>query len=196
MRLLLASIATPVLARCRSLPHVTVVEADARRRTVLEEERVGSADVFAACFGDDENNIMACVEAKEIGAKCMMAIVNRPDYAEVVEKLGINVTVSPREVMANQILAFLNDGPVLSRTSIVEGRVGIYEIEVVDGVPITENDLANVKLPPKCLIAAVTSQEQVRVPGAEDRLVPGDTAIALVDDVSVDEMFALFGVKR
>ena len=180
----------------KNLPHVTVVEADAGRRAVLEEERVGSADVFAACLGDDENNIMACVGAKELGAKHMMAVVDRPDYANVVEKLGIDVTVSPREVMAWQILGFLNDGPLLSRTSIAEGRVGIYEIEVTDGVPITTHDLANTKLPPKCLIAAVMSTDQVRVPGADDRLVPGDTAIVLVDDVSVNEVFALFGVKQ
>ncbi len=180
----------------KNLPHATVVEADSRRRSVLEEERVGGADVFAACLGDDENNIMACVEAKELGAKCMMAVVTRPDYAGVVEKLGIDVTVSPREVMARQILSFLNDGPILSKTSTAGGRVGIYEIEVTADAPITQNDLANTELPPKCLIAAIMNRDQVRVPGADDRLATGDTAIALVDDVSVDAMFGLFGVKR
>ncbi len=180
----------------RHLPHVTVVEADARRRSVLEEERVGSADFFASCLGDDENNIMACVEAKDIGAKTIMAIVSRPDYAGVVEKLGIDLAVSPRTVIANQILAFMNSGPILSRTSLAEGRVGIYEIEVTEGVPVTEHNLADLTLPPNCQIAAVTGNEQVRVPGAEDRLVPGDTAIVLVDNSSVEALFALFGAKH
>lgn len=187
-------------ARCeylaKHLPHVTVIEADARRRTVLEEERVGTADVFAACLGDDENNIMAGVEAEDIGAKLIMAIVNRPDYAGVVEKLGINVAVSPREVMANQILAYLNSGPVLSRTSIADGQVGIYEIEVMEDVPITKHNLANLELPPKCLIAAIMRQDQVHVPGADDHVEAGDSVIALVDDASADALFALFGVKR
>ncbi len=77
-----------------SLQRVTVVHADATRRSILEEERVGSADVFVACTGDDENNIMAGVEAREIGAKKIMAIVGRPDYANVVGKLGIDIAVS------------------------------------------------------------------------------------------------------
>ena len=178
----------------KHLPHVTVIEADARRRAVLEEERVGTADVFAACLGDDENNIMAGVEAEDIGAKLIMAIVNRPDYAGVVEKLGINVAVSPREVMANQILAFLNSGPVLSRTSIADGQVGIYEIEVMADVPITKHNLANLELPPKCLIAAIMRKDQVHVPGADDHVEAGDSVIALVDDASADDLFALFGV--
>ena len=83
-----------------NLKHSTILQVDATRQAVLEEERVGSADVFVACTGDDENNIMAGVEAREIGAKRIMSIVNRPDYAHVVGKLGIDLAVSPREVMA------------------------------------------------------------------------------------------------
>ena len=178
-----------------SLPHVTVVEADATRRQVLEEERVGHADAFAACIGDDENNIMAGVEAREIGAKMVMAIVSRPDYASIVQKIGIDVAVSPRKVIARQILGFLNTGPVISHTSLADGRIGVYEVEVTQGVPITEHDLASLQLPPQCLIAAVMREEHVRVPGGEDRLSPGDTVIALVEDSAVDAMFSMFGTK-
>ena len=85
------------------LKHTTVVNCDAQRRADMEEERVGSADVFVACTGEDENNIMACVEARELGAKMTAALVSRPDYANVVGKLGIDETVSPREVVARQI---------------------------------------------------------------------------------------------
>ena len=75
----------------RTLTDVTVVHADATRRAVLEEERVGNADVFVACMGDDEENIMAGVEAREVGAKSVMALIGRPDYASVVGKLGIGL---------------------------------------------------------------------------------------------------------
>ena len=153
-----------------SLPHVTVVQADATRRAVLEEERVAQADVFAACTGDDENNIMACVEAKELGTKRMMAIVQRPDYANIVGKLGIDLAVSPRDVMAKQILSFLNLGAVISRNLLPGGRIGVYELEVNEGVPATRFDLSNLRLPPACLIVAVMRHEFVRVPGANDRL--------------------------
>lgn len=179
----------------KSLPHVTVVQADGRRRKVMEEERVGSADAFASCMSDDETNIMAGVEARELGARMIMAIVSRPDYAGVVGKLGIDLAVSPREVIARQILGFLNSGPVVSRTSLAEGRIGIYEVEVIKGVPVTEHNLASLQLPPQCLIAAVTREDRVYVPGAEDRLKAGDTVIALVDDSSVDAMFSMFGAK-
>ena len=175
-----------------SLPHVTVVQADATRRAVLEEERVAQADVFVACTGDDENNIMACVEAKELGTKRMMAIVQRPDYANIVGKLGINLAVSPRDVMAKQILGYLNLGAVISRNLLPGGRIGVYELEVDEGVAATRYELSNLRLPPACLIVAVMRHDFVRVPGAKDRLQPGDHVITLVEESAADEMLDWF----
>ena len=186
------------LSRCEflanSLPHVTVVHADATRRTVLEEERVGSADVFVACTGEDENNIMAGVEARDIGAKKIMAVVGRPDYAGIVGRLGIDVAVSPRDVMARQILSFLQEGPVVSRMELPGGTIHVYEIEVHKGAPATEHVLAAMPLPQQCLIAAILREDYALVPGADDRILAGDTVIALIDDSELESALEQFRV--
>jgi trk system potassium uptake protein TrkA len=176
----------------KNLKQTTVVHSDATRRANLEEERVGSADVFVACIGDDENNIMAGVEAHDIGAKNVMALVQRPDYAHIVGKLGINHAVSPRTVVAKQVLGFLNSGPVISRTSLGDGSISVLEIEVLPGAPATEHVLARLELPAQCLIAAVMQEEFARVPGADDRLNVGDTVVALVEDAVVDDTLKVF----
>ncbi len=177
------------------LKHTTVVHADATRRSILEEERVGTADVFVACTGDDENNIMAGVEASDIGTKKIMAIVGRPDYANVVGKLGIDVAVSERQVMARQIMGFLNTGSVVSRAKLPGGRISIFEIEVLKDAPATEHVLANVPFPNACLIAAVIRGDYVRVPGADDRLEAGDTVVALIDESVVESALEQFTVN-
>ncbi|MFT5527095.1 MAG: trk system potassium uptake protein TrkA [Pirellulaceae bacterium] len=180
----------------KNLPTVTVVQADATRRSVLEEERVDSADVFVACTGEDENNIMAGVEAREIGTAKILAIVGRPDYANVVGKLGIDRAVSEREVMAKQILGFLNHGPVVSRTELTGGPISVLEIEVEEGAPVTEHVLAKIPFPAKTLIAAVMREgHPPSVPGADDRLQTGDTVIALIDNASVEETLLQFIVR-
>jgi trk system potassium uptake protein TrkA len=175
-----------------SLQSTTVVHRDATRRANLEEERVGAADVFVATMGEDENNIMAGVEAREIGAKKISALVSRPDYANVVAKLGIDHTVSPRNVIARQVLGFLNTGPLVSRTMLGDGGMFVLEIDVLEGAAATEHVLANLELPPQCLIAAVVHSEYARVPGADDRLTPGDTVVALVAEEAVDETLRVF----
>jgi len=184
------------LQRCeflsRLLENTTVVHADATRRAVLEEERVNKADVFVACTGDDENNIMACVEAREIGAPQSMAIVQRPDYANVVEKLGIELAVSPRNVMAKQVLGLLNSGALISKKHLPGGSIAIVELEVLPGVEATKHVIANLRLPSQSLIAAVMSADYVRVPAADDHLVAGDTVVMLVDETSLEDLVDMF----
>jgi trk system potassium uptake protein len=162
----------------------------------LEEERVGNADVFVACTGDDEDNIMAGVEASEIGAAKIMAIVGRPDYADIVGRLGIHVAISPRDVMAKQIFSFLQSGPIIARMPLPGGTISVYEIEVAAHSPAVKHRLAELPLPDQCLIAAVMRAEFAMVPGADDILHAGDTVIALIDDQQVPMALSSFAVSN
>jgi len=136
------------------------------------------------------------VEAKELGVSTILAIVSRPDYANVVGKLGIDKAVSPREVVAKQVLGLLNTGPVISKTPLSSGGgIDVVEIEVVPGAPATEHVLANVDFPAQCVIAAVIHENYVKVPGADDRLVPGDTVVALVQDAKLEDTVKLFSTN-
>ncbi len=176
----------------RQLPEVTVVHANANRRSVLEDEGCGTADYFVACTGSDESNIMAGVEARELGAARVMCVVGRPDYANVVGKLGIDRAVSERDVAARQILGYLNEGAIISQSRLPNGAIGIYELEVSDGTRVTGASLAELPLAGRCLIAAIGRDGFVRVPQADDRLKAGDVVVALIDQTHTEESLALF----
>lgn len=176
----------------KRLKTTTVVEGDATRRAVLDEEQAGKTDFFVACMGADEENIMACVEAREIGAGSTMALIGRPDYAGVVGKLGIDVVITPREVMAREILSYLNTGCVISRSPLANSSIQIMEFDVNEGAPIAAQPLASLDLPPQCLITAMLRDDQVTIPGAKDQLKPGDSVVTLVDESSVNDLMKLF----
>lgn len=183
-------------ARCQVLAGIlenaTVVHCDATRRENLEEQRVGNADVFVASTGDDEANMMLGVEADDLGADQIMAVIGRPDYASIIQKLGINLAVSEQRVMARQILSYLNHGIVVSRAKMPGGLINVIEVDVLDGSPVTESAVKDLGLPDRCLIVAVIQQDYVRVPGASDRLSVGDTAVILLEEDVVDAMLAVF----
>ena len=174
------------------LPEVTVVHANANRRSVLEDEGGGKVDYFVACTGNDESNIMAGVEARELGASRVMCVVGRPDYANVVGKLGIDRAVSERDVVARQILGFLNEGAIISQSRLPNGAIGIYELEVLEGSQVTGATLAELPLAGRCLIAAIARDGFVRVPTAEDRLQAGDVVVALIDQAASNDSLQLF----
>lgn len=182
--------------RCEQIakmfPKVTVIHANANRRSILEDEGAGTVDYFVACTGNDESNIMAGVEARELGANRVMCVVGRPDYANVVGKLGIDRAVSERDVAARQILGFLNEGAIISQSRLPNGAITIYELEIAEGTQVTEASLAELPLAGRCLITAIERDGFVRVPRAEDRLKPGDIVVALIDQSAAEESLALF----
>ena len=175
----------------RHLDATTILHADGARRTEMEEARVGKADVFIATTGRDEDNIVCGVEARELGANRIMSIVRRPDYANVLEKLGIDVAVSPREVITRQIMGMVQSGPIISHSEIGGGNSAILELEVKNNAPITQAPLKDLKLK-QALIAAVVKEDCVRVPGADDQIQAGDSVILLCEQDNLNEIIPLF----
>ncbi len=175
-----------------SLDKTVVVNADASQMNELAEHRVGNADVFVACTGEDDKNIVQCVEAKDLGAKKILAVVGNPDYLYLVPKLGIDLAVSKKVVMARQVLSYLTEGAEICRTRLPDSLINLIEVEVFKDTPITRNSLAEADLPDRCLIVAVIQQDVVRIPGGTTRLQAGDTAILLVEGDVTDKALAYF----
>lgn len=161
------------------LASVSILNGDATNRTQLEEARVSSTDVFVAAMGRDEDNIVCGVEAKELGAKRILSIVRRPDYANVLEKIGIDVAVSPREVMAGEIVGMVMTGPINRKSPIAGGAAEVWEVQVEADTPCLEGELKDLKIK-DCLIAAIVREEYVEVASGDDQLRVGDTAVTIV----------------
>ena len=175
----------------RRLTSTTILHADATRQAEMQEARVGKADIFVAATGHDEDNIVCGVEARELGCPRILSVVRRPDYANVLAKVGIDVAVSPREVTARQVLGMVQGGGIVGGSGISGGDAEVWEVEIVSGAPVTKAPLKDVSLP-GCLIAAVVREDFVSVPGADDQLKAGDIAVVLVHHNSITDTLALF----
>ena len=173
------------------LDGVTVLHADVTRRSEMEEARVGKAGVFVAATGRDEDNIVCGVEARELGAGRIMSVVRRADYANVLGKLGIDVAVSPRDVMSRQVDGMVQTGAVLARFDVAGRQAAVYEVEVRDGCDLLGVPLKDVGFR-GALIAAIDREDFVRVPGANDALKAGDVAVVLAQADAADAVLNRF----
>ena len=182
--------------RCKLLANqletTSIINASASEIENLKEQRVGNADVFVACAGSDDDNMMLGVKARDLGAKQVMSVIGRRDYASVIKRLGIDVAVSSRDIMARQIVSYLNQGVVISRTKLPGGLIDVIEVDVVEGSPATEAPLMELGLPERCLLVAVIQQDQVRVPAAKDRFAARDTVVLIVEDDVAEAALSLF----
>ena len=72
----------------------------------------------------------------------------------------------------------------------------VLEVEVQPDAPATEHVLANLELPEQCVIAAVVREDYAEVPGGDDRLKAGDTAVVLANDADLEGVVQVFSDPR
>ena len=82
-----SSNATPRPRRCSpsELEQTIVLHGDAADEDLLREENIDRTDVFCAITNDDQVNILSCMLAKRLGARKVMALINRSAYVDLVE---------------------------------------------------------------------------------------------------------------
>jgi trk system potassium uptake protein TrkA len=122
----------PNLARCEYLasqlpPGVLVLNGDATDEDLLEEESVGDMDLFVAVTSDDEDNIMASLLAKKMGARRTIALINRRAYADLVEGGRIDIAIVPAQATIGELLAHVRRGDVAAVHSLRRGAAEALE---------------------------------------------------------------------
>ena len=86
----------------------------------LERERIGHAQAAIFAMREDERNLYAATMARVHGVPFTIAIVHDPVSREVYEASGVDVTVNPRQVTAEEIVRFAHD-PRTQQVAMLEG---------------------------------------------------------------------------
>ncbi len=112
-----------------SLPEdVLVLQGDATDEDLLDDESIEDVDLFLALTNDDENNIMACLLAKRLGATRVLALINRRTYADLMHGTQIDIALSPAQAMLGELLAHVRRGDVQAVHSLRRGVAEALEI--------------------------------------------------------------------
>lgn len=159
------------------LDDVLIIHGDGTDINLLEEENLQLMDAFVGATGFDEQNLLMCLLAKQAGVGKVIAKISRPGYAQVIDKLGIDVALNPTNITASDILRFIRGGRVVSVSLLLGGEAEVTEIIVGDNPAIIGKPLAELGLPKGIIIGAIVHGGQVIIPNgatvihALDRLI-------------------------
>ncbi|SER39423.1 trk system potassium uptake protein TrkA [Nitrosomonas sp. Nm51] len=140
------------------LHHTLVLHGDATDEKLLESENIAEMDMFCAVTNDDENNIMAALLAKRLGARKVIALINRRVYVDLVQSGGIDIAISPAQVTIGSLLAYVRQGDVVAVHSLRRGAAEALEL-VAHGDPQSSNvvgrKIEDIELPKGATIGAI-----------------------------------------
>ena len=149
-------------------------------REILQEAEVDSADLVIVLTKSDELNILACLVAKNIGAKNTIARVRNPEYRSQImdmqDSLGISMIVNPEKDTAREIFNLINLPSIAQIDYFAKGRALLVEIVVDKGNEIVGETLITLgkRLKTKVLICAVQRGKEVIIPSGNFMIESGD----------------------
>jgi trk system potassium uptake protein TrkA len=166
------------------LPRARVYNASGIDPDFLERERIGHAQVAVFAMRDDAKNLFAATLAKVHGVSFTIAIMHEPLSREVYEHSGVDVTVNPRQVTAEEIVRFAHD-PRTQQVAMLEGD----RFEVLDIVVRAESEYAGKRfreMPIRgALIGAIVRNGEAIFPHGDDVLEAGDRVIIFTESSRV-----------
>jgi trk system potassium uptake protein TrkA len=109
---------------------VLILNGDSTDEELMGDENVQDMDLFLALTSDDEDNIMACLLAKRMGAKRVLALINRKAYADLVQGTTIDIAMSPAHAVIGELLAYVRRGDVEAVHSLRRGAAEALEAVV------------------------------------------------------------------
>jgi len=174
------------------LDSALVLQGDATDESLLEAENVDEMDIFIAVTNDDENNIMSCLLARRMGARRVVALINRRSYVDLLQAGQIDIAISPAQATIGTLLAHVRRGDVTQVHALRRGAAEALEAVVHGDArsgPLVGRRIEDIELPKGAGIGAIVRGEEVimahhdTVVQAEDHVIVFVTNKKLVPKV-------------
>src|SRR6202171_4477688 len=167
------------------LENAVVLHGDAADEELLIEENIDGTDVFAALTNSEEANILSAMLAKRLGARKVMALINKPSYAELIESGSIDIAISPQTITIGSPRAHARRRRVVRVHSLRRGAAEALEVVVhgdADSSKVIGRRIEDISLPEGTTLGAVVRGEDVIIAHHDTTVQPDDHLILFLTD--------------
>lgn len=167
-------------------PEVDYLLGDACEPWVLEQANLKGADVVVAATGDDEDNLVTALLAKqEYAVPRVLARVNHPRNEWMfTEQWGVDLAVSVPHILTSLVEEAVSVGDLVRLLRLEGGRVALVEMTIPEGSPNDGRPIYELRMPADAAIVAVLRDGHVVIPQPETQIVAGDEVVALASPES------------
>ena len=160
---------------------VNWVVGDACELHTLDAAVLSSCEVVVAATGDDEDNLVISLLAKqEFAVPRVVARVNHPDNLWLfTDTWGVDVAMSMPHLLTSLVEEAVSVGDLVRLLSLEQGKVALLEVRLAEGSPADGKTVGDLKFPPDCSLVAVVRDSHVIPPTTDTPLHAGDEVLAI-----------------
>jgi len=169
-----------LVARLRKGLDVKWVIADACEVSSLHTAGLAEVDVVVAATGDDEDNLVISLLAKqEFAVPRVVARVNHPANQWLFnETWGVDVSVSTPHLLTALVEEAVSVGSLVRLLQFQDAR--LVEVTLADVSPAVDTPISELGVPRDATIVAIVRDRHVIVPRGETMMQAGDEVLVLV----------------
>src|SRR5215831_12740661 len=164
--------------------------ADACEVSSLRLAGLERCDVVVAATGDDEDNLVISLLAKqEFGVPRVIARVNHPKNEWMFnENWGVDLSVSTPHLITALVEEAVSVGRLVRLLQFEGGAVRLVEVTLAENAPVIDRAIKDIDIPRDATIVAVVRRDHVVMPRGDTEFEAGDEVLAMVTSDSEEDV--------
>ena len=180
---------------------ISFIQGNASNIEVLKTADIKNTDVFIACSGTDEANIVACLTAKQLGGVRTICFVSREEYKntlnfernnESARNFFIDYIIWPEELLMQEIFRIVTVAQALDVENFADGRARLLEYKVQPHHSIVGKKVKDCGFTKDTLMVGLTRNGELFIPNGETEILDGDKLIFMGNPHSLDILAGTF----
>jgi trk system potassium uptake protein len=175
----------------KSLDRTIIINDDGSDPAVLHNENVSMVDALISVGDNEEENLLACLIGRHLGAPKVISLYTRRDYEDVFGMKEIDAAFGYYHVVTNEILKLTAPGfkVMLSMSGFSEE---FFSVAIGEKCKLRDKAIRDIELPERSIIAMVQRAGETLYPVPDTVLKEGDLLLiyAAIADISrLERMF-------
>jgi trk system potassium uptake protein TrkA len=171
-----------LVAELRGNAQVEILAADVCEVSSLQEAGFAGVDVIVAATGDDEDNLVLSLLAKqEFAVPRVIARVNQPKNQWLFDETwGVDIAVSTPQLLSALVEEAVTVGALVRLLQFEGGSIRLVEVTLAPSSPAVGVTIGDAGLPRGATVVAVVRDKHVVAPRGDTLLATGDEVLLLV----------------
>ena len=189
-----------LLSEVGSLADVITVEGDSTTFAVLREASVRKCDLFIAVNHEENDNVVAAMLAKKLGARKSIARIDNNEYLEPNNKemfidMGIDYLFYPEKVAAREVINLLGHTSTTEYVDFSSGKLSLVVFRLEPASPLVGQVLTGFadETPLSYRTVAITRGGQTIIPREGEQFMEGDMVYVIARQDAVREVMEFSG---
>lgn len=183
---------------CVLLPGALIIYGDGTDQQLLQEEELRHSDAFIALTSIDEENLISSLYALKQGVENVITKINRLEYTNVIEGLGLDCIISPKILTAHQIVQYVRamqntmGSKVDALVKVANEQAEVLEFTVAQNTKNQMIMLKNIAFKKNLVVASIVHKGKIIVPNGSSVFQKGDTVIVITMIQNFSDMNDIF----